>query len=343
MTSSAVAATDLRALEDDENAVHILPLAHLPLQTPMLKRARLIKNSRLEGVVEMFHGHDTGSGQYLAEELDRHLNLKYPADFDIVRKLAKLKSYDVYSLRPELRRLDIAVDDHASLRLSAKKQAELAAYMAVYTRPLIQRVYGDAATPTATLADIVNLFRLPDVEAARRNLVELASTLRVDVREVPAFLEDYGDVYLSLAYYQRCLDAAAPVLRHLDAALGEVRADPYTRCDMALIRACDMIEAKLDSLTFEIKSLTDMFRTRTEDMWQDISAERFGLMKTLISSYQTKIGENLCVLTVKARAWAAQFPSLGPGLLYKKAATILTDMRPGMEKVTEMQYADGDF
>jgi hypothetical protein len=49
------------------------------------------------------------------------------------------------------------------------------------------------------------------------------------------------------------------------------------------------------------------------------------------------------VLTVKARAWATHFPSLGPGLLYKKGATILSDMRPGMEKVSEMLYADADF
>jgi hypothetical protein len=261
-----------------------------------------------------------------------------------VRKLARLKSYDVYSLRIELRRLDIKVDDLDALRLSPRKQAELAAYMAVYTRPLIARVYGDAgAGETRSLVDIVNLFRLPDVAAARKNLVELAAMLNVDVRQVPAFLEDYGDVYLSLAYYQRCLDAAAPVLRHIAASMAELRGDAYTRCDEALMRACDAIETKLDSLTFEIRSLTDMFRARTEDMWQDVSAERFGMMKDLIASYQTKIGENLCILTVKARAWATQFPSLGPGLLYKKGAAILSDMRPGLEKVVEMQYADGDF
>ncbi len=49
--------------ELDQDALHILPLEILPVETPGLKRARLIKNVRLDSVVELFREADTGSGQ----------------------------------------------------------------------------------------------------------------------------------------------------------------------------------------------------------------------------------------------------------------------------------------
>ncbi len=38
----------------DRDSLYILPLAMIPMQTPALRRARLIKNVRLDGVVELF-------------------------------------------------------------------------------------------------------------------------------------------------------------------------------------------------------------------------------------------------------------------------------------------------
>ena len=44
-----------RAGEDAaRDSLHILPLATVPLRTPGLRRARLIKNTRLRAVVELF-------------------------------------------------------------------------------------------------------------------------------------------------------------------------------------------------------------------------------------------------------------------------------------------------
>ena len=47
----------------DMDALHILPLAVVPLQTRALQGANLVKNSRLRSVVELFAGEQTGSGQ----------------------------------------------------------------------------------------------------------------------------------------------------------------------------------------------------------------------------------------------------------------------------------------
>ncbi|WP_245986375.1 hypothetical protein [Azospirillum thermophilum] len=53
-----------KAWEDEaRDALHILPLSAIPLETPGLQHARLIKNVRLQTVVEMFRDAQAGSGQ----------------------------------------------------------------------------------------------------------------------------------------------------------------------------------------------------------------------------------------------------------------------------------------
>ncbi len=84
--------------DTDRDAMHILPLSVLPLQTPTLRRARLIKNARLQGVVEIFDDIETGSGQVDIEGLPKEF--EWPEspphpDLILMRQLGLLPSYDV--------------------------------------------------------------------------------------------------------------------------------------------------------------------------------------------------------------------------------------------------------
>ena len=96
----------------DMDALHVLPLSILPLRSEGLKRARLVKNDQLQGVVELFSGQGTGSGQIAPDELAKVFQFdgEKRKDLEIVKSLSHLSSYDIYSLRRELRRLGIAVD-----------------------------------------------------------------------------------------------------------------------------------------------------------------------------------------------------------------------------------------
>ena len=90
----------------DRDSVYILPLSIVPMSTPALKRARLIKNARLESVVELFEGADIGSGQMDIDDLPaefRWPDIPIHPDLVLLRKLALLPSFDVYSLRILLR------------------------------------------------------------------------------------------------------------------------------------------------------------------------------------------------------------------------------------------------
>ena len=42
------------------------------------------------------------------------------------------------------------------------------------------------------------------------NLKKYASTLNVALPEIPRFLKDYGDIFLSLAYFKNFLNQIAP-------------------------------------------------------------------------------------------------------------------------------------
>ena len=102
--------------DQDKDALHILPLSVVPLVTPGLSKAKLIKNARLDGVIELFQGEEIGSGQIAPADLDRvfHFDSTNERDLDMVINLSELASYDVFSLRIELRKLDIEVDEWAA-------------------------------------------------------------------------------------------------------------------------------------------------------------------------------------------------------------------------------------
>src|SRR5689334_16560713 len=93
-------ACDIEITEQEGDALHILPIAILPVQHRALKRARLIKNARLDAMIELFNGAAMGSGQITVNGAAKLLALKTEdEDIKLLRKVMDLTSYDVYSLR----------------------------------------------------------------------------------------------------------------------------------------------------------------------------------------------------------------------------------------------------
>jgi hypothetical protein len=153
--------------DSDRDSMHILPLSILLVETPGLKRARLIKNARLESMVKMFEDEGTGSGQIDVESLSDEFG--WPAspahpDLVLIKKLSELPSYDVYSLRILLREHGIKLNDVSALRLSASKVDELSGYMTAFTHPLIAEIFGGEDIVIKDFSDIMALFRDPDIK-----------------------------------------------------------------------------------------------------------------------------------------------------------------------------------
>lgn len=322
--------------DHDRDSLHILPLAIIPLRTKSLRRARLVKNVQLDSVIEFFGDPSTGSGHLNIESLPHEYSwpeVPVHPDLKVLRNLAKLSSFDVYSLRVQLRDLGISVNDNEALRLSPRKAEELTVYMRDFTRPLIQNIYGNEDLEIQCFEQLVSMLRNPNVKQALQKLTVMAETLNIKIEDIPGFLEDYGDIFLSLSYYKQCLDHIEPTIADFLEWLDQLNTSWQGRSDPQLNATCRLIQDTINGTMAAISGRLESFYRNTRDMWECVSAERFRKVETLIKGYHTTIGGQLCALTVKIQTWARSFPSKNAGGPARRAKFLMTEMRQGIERV----------
>lgn len=324
---------DFEIADQDRDALHILPIGTLPVQHKALRRARLIKNARLDAMIEMFHGIGMGSGQITVPGAAKLLGLK-PEDDDVklLRKVMDLTSYDVYSLRILLREHGISVRNASALKLSAGKMEELSSYMTKFTRPLVAEIFGpDASGQPYT--DIIGLLRNCGQDQVRIRLAAISDRLGIDTTQIPKFLEDYADIFMSLSYYRECLDQLLPPIQGFLQSVAEIRSNYQLRQDKNLMQGLDLMERTINGLLANVTGRIESFERSTNDMWRNLTAERFRKIEALIRSYHTTIGGVLCALSVKMNAWARLFPPAAPGGPLRRAEFMLSDMRQGIDRI----------
>lgn len=337
MTVQSIADMEDRSQEEvDRDSLHTLPLCDIPIETPALRRARLIKNSHLDSVIEVFNDVTTGCGQLSVRDAPREFG--WPPDGThpdqkLLNQLAALPSYDVYSLRVLLRKLDIEVNSEEALKLSPQKTEELNTYMQQFTRPLVLEIFGEDGLTDGSFQNILAMFRDPDVERARQRLERMAERLGISIFEVPRFLEDYGDIFLSFSYYRQCLDQLAPSFDNFQKALVDIRENYQLRNDQPLMQTCDHIETVMNELLVGVTGRFENFERSTSRLWEDLTAARFKAIKDLIRSYHTTIGGVLCTLTVKMDAWNRLFPDENAGGPVKRAEFIVNSMKQGIDRI----------
>ncbi len=332
-------AAEIPYTDADRDALHILPIAILPVRHPALRRAKLVKSSGLESMVEMFNLRESGSGHMTVVAAARALALsETPPDPDLVllRKVSYLPSFDVYSLRILLRAAGVGIVDDSALCLSRAKMESLNAYMAVFTRPLVAEVFGgDAAVGGFT--DLVGMMRNSPVETVRSRLGLMARKLGLEIEDIPRFLEDYADIFMSLSYYRQCLDSILPLIQDFLATVTELRTGYQTRHDANLMRTLDLVEHTINGLTANVTGRLESFERSTSEMWNGLTSERFRRIETLIKSYHTAIGGVLCALSVKLHAWQRLFPKSSSAGPVRRAEFIMSQMRPGIDTIRTIE------
>ncbi len=332
--------TETSPVLTDRDALHVLPLCDIPLETSALRNARLIKNARLESVIEIFSGAHTGSGQLGIPDLPQEFGWdihESPKDFQVLKTLGKLSSYDVYSLRLSLREHEIEVNSVEALKLSPAKSQELAVYMKDFTRPLIAQIYGSHDVDIQDFADIIQLFRDPDVKKALEKLKIMAAKLEIRPEQIPRFMEDYGDIFLSLSYYRNCLAEIQPVIGEFIESLHMLRDHMQYKNDAHLMQTVTMMESVFNNLLVNIAGRFETFDRSTKHMWDKISAERFRSVENLITNYHVTIGGVLCALAVKMHAWERLFPNSRTGGPGRRAEFIMSEMRQGIENMQKIE------
>ncbi|MEI8393294.1 MAG: hypothetical protein WCF85_01065 [Rhodospirillaceae bacterium] len=325
--------------------MHILPLSIIPLETPGLIKSRLIKNVRLQTVVEMFRDDNAGSGQVSIQQLpvyfESHAD-RIERDLVKLLKLSQSNSFDVYSLRIELRRLQLNVNDYEQLTLSDKKKAELTEYMKSFTHPLIKSIYGSDNQNISDVSDIIKMFTQPNRDEAVKNLKMMADRLNVGLIEIPSFLEEYGDIFLSLAYFRRCIDEVVPEVQRFVEWMNEVRSSTEVRRDQRLINTIDQIASDITEITASITGRFDNFDQKSKGFWTDINAETFRTIRQLITAHHVTIGGVLCGLVVKMGLWKLRF-ARGGGGPNRRIDFVKSEILPGLDHIKMLERSARDI
>ncbi len=332
---------EFAAQNSEKDSLHILPLSMIPLETATLRRARLLKDARLRAVVELFRDNEGGSARVDPARLNQYFNWpEKPMHPDIVtiRALQDLHSFDVFSLRIELRRLHIRVNDHSSLRLSEEKNQQLTQYMTEFTRPLMQQIYGKAESQIDEIGDLFKMFSNPNKEEAINNIKRMADKLDIQMQDVPVFLEDYGDVFLSLAYFKDQLDEIVPMILEFTSELQNLKENYQLRKDGNFIDNCEYIESSFTDITASITGRFEAFDRQSQNVWENITAESFQKMKNLITAHHTTVGGVLCGLKVKMMAWHDKFPGRQGGPV-ARSDFIMSEIKQGIDVIVKIENA----
>jgi len=234
----------------DRDSLWSLPLIMIPLQSSALQKTRLVKNNKLEGVVEIYSDARSGRGYVIPDHLNKYFGDISTDDINVVRKLSVLNSYDVYSLRISLRQIGINVVDHDDLKLSISKQSELQEYMKPFVSSLIVNIFDREQTESIDMQDgnWMNIFYNPDVNKTREHLRIIASKMNIDLQDVPSVIQKYGDVYLSVAYYRQCLDNIQPAISDFVKSTIEITQHQQIKNDFTTITGCKRMYQKIKKI-----------------------------------------------------------------------------------------------
>jgi hypothetical protein len=208
--------------------------------------------------------------------------------------------------------------------------------MATFTRPLVTEIFGEE-TNVSKFTDIISLFSGHNPETVRQRLAQIAGKLGIPIMAIPKFLEDYGDIFMSLSYYRQCLDYLLPQIQGFMDAATEIRGNYQLSNDKALMESLDQIESVLNARLANVTGSLESFERSTGDMWRDLTAERFRKIERLVQGYHTSIGGVLCALSVKMNAWTRLFPNPSVGGPVRRAAFIMSDMRAGIDRISAIE------
>lgn len=319
----------------DSDAIDALPLSMIPLSSTTLKSARLVKNSRLETAVELMNDPISGSLQIRPEDIVQS-QAGSREDQAIVSKLSSLPSYDVYSLRSSLKKLGIEVDETV-LELSDNMKDTLHRYTQEFTRPLIVNIFGSGEGEKLDTEGILKLFNDPDKSRVAMRLKIMANKTGMSLSEIPAFLEDYSDVFLSVAYYRHTFQSIVPDINRFWLWLGDLRTHREVSSSPRTLASCKKVEESLRFLSTSIRERLSKFQAGFELFWGDINKESFGKLRQEIEENHAGMGAVLCGLVVKMRHWSAEFPDNAVGSPAKRSQYLVTELEPGLEQLKVME------
>ncbi len=322
---------------EHRDTLHRLPLSDLPLTTRALDSACLVKTNKLETMVELFGEADTGKAFILPEKIHQHYSIDDPTDRRLLTMVGQLTSFDVFSLRVELRRLNIEIEDIDALSLSPELKSDLDDNMKDFLEPLFRSIFAGDEPSDTSLTSILESLSNPDAHKVRANLQQMAKKLEIPITEIPVFLKDYADTYLALAYFDYQLKEIYPRLSDLLATLQLIQISPLETGGASFGQQCNEISSRFTAAFRFVSGSLQRFKNDTNGMWENISRIEFEAMKKLINDYLTRIGATLCTLSVKIDHWEQTFPPGAKIKGQKYSAYLSSQLIVGLDDLASMR------
>lgn len=317
---------------DASDAIDTLALGALPLTSNTLKSAKLVKNARMETSVELYNDPISGSLQIHPEDISDQLAAN-KQDQMIINQLASLNSYDVYSLRTSLKKLGLEVSDPAVLHLSDNMKDQLQSHTAAFIRPLIEKIFGPTPINTEGKDGLQKLLRDPDVNKVRENLRIMTLRTGMSLDEIPSFLEDYSDVFLSVAYYSFLFEGVGIEIDRFLIWVQDLRSHRDVSSSPQTLASCKKVEEAMRFISVSLNERLLTFQKSFEMFWSDINKDNFQRLRLQIEENHASFGSVLCGLVVKMQSWTREFPDSTMGGPQKRAKFVVTELEPGIEKL----------
>lgn len=319
---------------NDMDALDTFPLSIVPLSSLSLRSAKLIKNTRMETTVELHNDPITGSYQIFPEAIAETFK-GADKDQELIVKLSLLNSYDVFSLRNSVKKLGLELQDPEVLTLSADMLSTLNKYTMHFTRPLLENIFG--ANNSKNTQDLQQLLRDPDVSRVRENLMIMTRQTGIPLANIPKFIEDYNEVFLSLSYYRYSFESIAEPITRILLWLDELRHHRDIMATPQTLSSCKRTEEALKFLSTSLRERLGRLQYSFETFWKDINQQSFINLRQQIEDNHASMGAVLCGLVVKLRNWEKSFPDNSVGGPVTRAKFVVTELEPGLERLKTLE------
>lgn len=164
---------------------------------------------------------------------------------------------------------------------------------------LLSQLYSEEEVKIENIDQLIDIFKSPDQKRALENLRKLAKILKMELHEIPSFLEDYGDIFLSLAYFKEFTDKSIPNVEMFLEYIYNFKFNLQLKSDRNLINTNDYIKDTLIRVTMSLSGRFKSFDKHSQDMSNDINPNSFHKVKDMIASHHATLGGVLCGLAVK--------------------------------------------
>jgi hypothetical protein len=296
-----------------ENNLHTLNLSAFDIKYKDLHEARLIKNAFLETVIEFIDEELAADGPIQIRELALKFDDSDVSrdDIKMISSIASLPSFDCYTLKRGITPLKINVIDAGIFELSSCRKASLFDLMSRLTRPLIQYLYTDDNLRVKDTSSLLELIKSTEPLKVKDRLGSVARNLEVSLIKLPNFLQEFSELFLSVAYFESIFRQYNPKLDQFLLWAEDGVKNSNLRNDPNAQREFSHVDERFKQLKGNLDSRFRLLLNITQIDWDNLNSSEFKKIQREILSQQANLAIGLCGLSVKMIEWEKQFPSAG--------------------------------